>query len=288
MTLSRHVVARSIAFSVSLLLGCCTSGRAEARLCQETNATPVLGHGKCYRFGSWDDDPFTGEAGLMIGIEPSMHALDLSARTFDVTVVQNHAQKPHSLDGPALGIRRIYAYGDRLTLEALRLGPFRLGPYVELEIGSLAGTAPWLLDGHAYQPSYAYSVGAGFAPSIALPWGPLLLRVEAPMGLAGLVLDTRDEGPRASSTAAALDAPRPPGLAAKSSAVSGNVGHGPPPDGCSAWSFHGVVAARLGVEAFVDRYWTIGAYASADLVHRDDWAAGLTFRAYYWPWAGTH
>jgi hypothetical protein len=264
-----------------------TGARAHARRCQETNATPVLGHGKCYRFGEWDDDPFTGGAGLMVGFEPAMHSLDLSRRTFDVGTVQSHVEKLHALDGPALGLRRVNAYGGRLAIEALRLGPFRLGPYMEMELSSLAGTAPWLLDGHAYQPSYAYYFGAGFAPSIVLPWGPLLLRAEAPMGFAALLLDTRDEGPRSSSTAAALDTPRPPGLASKATGVGGNVGHGPPPDGCSAASVHGVVNARLGVEAFVDRYWTIGAFASTDLIHRDDWAAGLTLRSYFWPWAGT-
>ncbi len=257
---------------------------AGARGCQETSPTPVLGRGSCYRFGAWDDAPTMQPAtALMVGFEPSVHSFDLSTRAFDVSVVQRQVSTVHRLDGPALGLRRLQTFGGRLATEAFRAGPLRVGPFLELGLASLGGVAPWLLQGHAYAPTYAYATSMGFAPSVVLPWGPLLLRGELPLGMSFLVLDTRDAG----LTGASASALRPKGLAPRSAAVSGGVGHGPPPDGASAWSFRGLVGARVSVEMFVDRYWTLGAYVSTDLIHRDDVAAGAMIRSYFWPWAGT-
>jgi hypothetical protein len=58
-----------------------------------------------------------------------------------------------------------------------------------------------------------------------------------------------------------------------------------PPDGCYASSVHGILAAKVSMGVFLDRYWTVGGYASMDAIRRDDYAFGIRIRSHAWPWA---
>jgi hypothetical protein len=235
--------------------------------CVETSAVPVLGRASCYHFGAWDVSPRI-VGGSNLGADFGVHILTLSHRSFDAIAYYHGTQTNFTVSASSLGLVRTYPATIRLAPELVRLGPIHFGPSVDLGGSSIDGARAIHVADREYTPSGFFYLAMGVLHGFAFRTGPVSFRGEVLSGFTYLRMDTQR---------VLLPPPKTP-LVYPTRVSTGS--RPPPADAVIAEESRFLLAPRVSTEVWIHPHFTAGVFASMDAVHHDDFAFGLTLRAY--------